>query len=352
MKTYNNLYFQLISYENLEKAFKKARKGKSLKGYVIEFEKNLKENLNSLKNELGDFTYKPKPLKKFTVRDPKTRIIHASDFRDRIVHHALCNIIEPIFDKKFIYDSYANRKGKGVRQAIKRFDYFKRKISINGAKINAADFDNVVLGHVLKADIRHYFDNIGHEILIKTINRIIKDENIIWLIRQILNQHCATKGKGMPLGNLTSQFFANLYLNDLDYFVKHKLKAKYYIRYVDDFVILHNSKTTLIDYKDKIEKYLINLKLELHPNKSKIISVYQGVNLLGFRIFYYHKLIKKSNFKRFKRKLCQKTINLAVGDLNHADFVSGLQGWYGYAMWANTYKLRNRITLSLLNINN
>ena len=147
----------------------------------------------------------------------------------------------------------------------------------------------------------------------------------------------------MPLGNLTSQFFANLYLNDFDYFVKHKLKAKYYIRYVDDFVILHNSKKVLIEYIDKIVKYLTNLKLELHPSKSKIIPLYKGINLLGFRIFYYHRLIKKSNIRRFKRKLSQKSIRLAVDDLSYNDFMNGLQGWLGYAMWANTYKLRKKI---------
>src|SRR3989344_4653904 len=168
MKTYNNLYSQLISYENLEKAFKKARIGKSSKPYVIEFEKNLKENLTSLRNELENFTYIPKPLKRFTIRDPKTRIIHASAFRDRVVHHALCNIIDPIFDKNFIYDSYANRLGKGTLKAVERFDYFKRKISINGSRLNNSNYSNMIIGYVLKADIEHYFDTISHDILIKT----------------------------------------------------------------------------------------------------------------------------------------------------------------------------------------
>lgn len=343
MKTYRNLYNKLVSYENLEKAFKKAKKGKTSKLYVIEFEKNLKENLNFLKSELETFTYAPKPLKRFTIRDPKTRIIHASAFRDRIVHHALFNIIEPTFDKTFIYDSYANRIGKGSLKALERFDYFKRKISINGAKINTAKHDSVVVGYVLKADIKHYFDTIDHEILIRTIGRTIKDENVTWLVKQILNQHSIDKGKGMPLGNLTSQFFANLYLNDFDYFVKHKLKAKYYIRYVDDFVILSNSKKMLESYKDKICKYLSSLRLEMHPSKSKIMPLYNGINLLGFRVFYYHRLIKKSNIKRFERKLCQKSIKLAIGDLSHDYFINGLHGWFGYAVWANTYKSRQRI---------
>src|SRR3989344_8491222 len=234
MKRHGNLFEELCSYENLKLAFKKARKGKTQRPYVIEFEKNLKNNLIELRTELLFHNYSPKPLKTFILRDPKTRKISKSDFRDRIVHHALYNIIEPIFDKIFIYDSYANRKGKGSLAAIKRFDKFKRKISKNG-KLNGWFNNNQVKGYCLKADIKHYFEEVNHEILLNIIKRKIKDNRIIWLIHKILNNfNTKINGKGMPLGNLTSQFFANVYLNELDYFVKYKLKAKYYIRYVDD----------------------------------------------------------------------------------------------------------------------
>ncbi|MEK6951448.1 MAG: reverse transcriptase/maturase family protein, partial [Nanoarchaeota archaeon] len=253
--------------------------------YVIEFSKNKTNNLLQLKNELETFTYKPSPLKRFIIRDPKTRTIHASAFRDRVVYHAVVNILEPIFEKIFIYDSYASRKNKGTHKAIIRFDEFKRKISKNGKLIKNAKNNNIVQGYVLKADITHYFQTVDHEILLSIIKEKIKDENIIWLIKQILNNFdTEIKGRGMPLGNLTSQFFANVYLNKLDYFVKHKLKAKYYIRYVDDFVILHHNKETLEEYKLSIDKFLReNLKLELHPDKSKIIPLKNGINFLGYR---------------------------------------------------------------------
>jgi RNA-directed DNA polymerase len=189
MKTYNCLYEKLASFENLEKAFKNAKRGKSSKPYVIEFELKLKENLSALKTELESSTYFPKPLKKFTVRDPKIRIIHASDFRDRIVHHALCNIIEPIFEKSFIYDSYANRIGKGTLKAMQRFDYFKRKVSINGAKLNEAKYKNMVVGYALKADIKSYFDSISQTILLNIIKRKITDQKVIWLISLILQNY-------------------------------------------------------------------------------------------------------------------------------------------------------------------
>lgn len=160
----------------------------------------------------------------------------------------------------------------------------------------------------MKADIKHYFETVDHEVLLTVIKRKVKEEDIIWLITQILNNfNSEIKGKGMPLGNLTSQFFANVYLNELDQFVKNKLKAKYYIRYVDDFVILHNSKEKLNGWKEQINKFLKNnLKLELHPNKSKILPLRNGINFLGYRIFYHHKLLRKSNLKKFERNLKEK----------------------------------------------
>ena len=187
MKTCKNLYQEIVSEENPHSAFKKARKRKTTKDYVINFEKDLENKLLLLRSELLLHCYNPKPLVNFIVRDPKTRKISKSDFRDRVVHHALCNIIEPIFEKSFIYDSYANRKGKGVNKAIKRFDSFKRKISCNGkTKANAYD-NNDILGYALKADIKKYFESIDHEILMKTIKKKIKDNKVLWLIRKILN---------------------------------------------------------------------------------------------------------------------------------------------------------------------
>lgn len=179
MENSDNLFDKLCSYENLELALKKARKRKTLKHYVMEFERNLKQNLIDLRNELIFHTYSPKPLKTFIVRDPKTRKISKSHFRDRVVHHALCNIIEPIFERTFIYDSYANRINKGTHKAIERFDYFKRKVSKN----------NTRACYVLKADIKHYFETVNHEILLNIIKRKIKDERVIWLVKTILKNH-------------------------------------------------------------------------------------------------------------------------------------------------------------------
>ncbi len=282
--------------ENLMLAFRKARKGKSQKPYVKEFEADLENNLLKLKSEMENFTYKPFPMKTFVIRDPKTRMISAPHFRDRMVHHALCNIIEPIFDRSFIHDSYASRKGKGTHAAIRRFDEFKRKVSCNGRSINGAKDDNMIIGYVLKADIKHYFASVDHETMLKIIRKKITDEKAMTLMRIILYSY-GHNGKGMPIGSLTSQLFANIYLNELDYFMKHNVKAKFYIRYMDDFVILHKSREILEKTKEQISEYLLALKIELHKEKTKIYPLYCGVNFLGYRIFYHHKLLKKANIR-------------------------------------------------------
>ena len=350
-KTYKNLYQEIYSFDNLLFAWKKARKGKSKKDYVKEFELNLLQNLLNLQKDLQTQNYSPKPLKTFILRDPKTRKISKSDFRDRIVHHALYNIIEPIFDKIFIYDSYANRKGKGSLAAIKRFDKFKRKISKNG-KLNGWFNNNQVKGYCLKADIKHYFEEVNHEILLNIIKRKIKDNRIIWLIHKILNNfNTKINGKGMPLGNLTSQFFANVYLNELDYFVKHKLKVKYYIRYVDDFIILNSSKEQLFEWKLKINEFLQrNLKLELHQDKSKISSLGNGIAFLGYKIFYHHKLLKKFNRKNIQRKF-NNFYNLFSGNkIDYNKIYESMQGFFTYMKNADTFKLRARLAKQIENL--
>jgi len=342
-KTYVNLYSQIINLKNLILAWRKARKGKTKKVYVIEFEANLRENLLKLQSELKNQSYKPEPLKTFILRDPKTRKISKSAFPDRVVHHALIRIIESIFDKCFIYDSCANRIGKGNLFAIKRFEKFVNKVSRNG-KINGWFNNNQIKGYCLKADIKHYFQEVNHEILISIIKRKIKDDKLIGLIKKIVVNGQNKIGVGMPLGNLTSQFFANVYLNELDYFVKHVLKAKYYIRYVDDFVILHSSKEQLKKWKTEIDRFLREeLKLELHSEKSKIISLSKGIDFVGFRNFWNFRLLRKRNI----RKMLVRIEQFKEGNLSKEKLSESFQGWNAYAKWANSFKLRINIIRNL-----
>jgi RNA-directed DNA polymerase len=327
------LYDLVCSFDNLMLAFKNAKKGKNRRRYVKRFKRNLKENLLSLREELINKTYTPCPLKTFILRDPKTRTISKSAFKDRVVHHGLCNIITPILEKAFIYDSHANQIGKGTLKALERFDVFKRKVSKNETRAC----------YVLKADIRHYFEEIDHEVLLKIIAKKINDQDILWLIKIILSNQ--SKGtNGMPLGNLTSQFFANVYLNELDQYVKHKLRAKYYIRYVDDFVILHEDKEQLEKWKELIQSFLKDkLHIGLHPSKSHVLNLENGINFLGFRVFYDHKLLRKSNQKNFERKFNHLKILFDEGVLPREKIVECLEGWLNYASHGDTFKYRKYI---------
>ncbi len=369
MKTYHNLFQGLCSYENLQLAFQKARKRKTKKEYVIRFEKNLVNELYALQWELLAGIYRPGPLKAFTVRDPKTRKISASHFRDRVVHHAICNVIEPIFEPRFIYDTFANRKGKGTSGTLKRADHFIRKVGN---------------GYALKADIRHYFDTVDHEVLLSILGRRIKDQQLMELVRVILTNHTSKprrlvhldnqgasesespllydnitpektenhitllQKKGMPLGNLTSQFFANIYLAELDHYVKHELRVRYYLRYVDDFIIFSKDKKQLQAWEDEIATYLHNrLKLQLHPDKTKIMPIKAGVQLVGFRVFRHHKLLKKSNLRRLHARLARYKEMVQAGELSREAIQTRMAGWEGYARMGNTYGLRAQISAEL-----
>ncbi len=195
----------------------------------------------------------------------------------------------------------------------------------------------------MKADIRKYFDEVNHDILIKIIKRKIKDEKVTNLITKILRNHHSNKnGKGMPLGNLTSQFFANVYLNELDYFIKHELKIKYYIRYVDDFVILHQSRIGLEVFKERIGEFLNLIHLKLHPDKSKIIKLKQGIPFLGFRIFRYHRLLKKNNIRKMRRKFSRLKFRYNLGMIDYDDVHAVLEGWLAYIRKGRTHRLRKR----------
>ena len=320
----------------------KARKNKTSKFYVKLFEENLEENLREIQRELESQTYEPTALKKFIIRDPKTRVIRKSIFKDRIVHHAIVNVLEPIYEKIFIFDSYANRKTKGTLAALERFSSFKRRVTKNGKLISYAFDQNSVIGYVFKADIKHFFDSVDHNMILYLLGKKIRDKKVMSLIYKII-KNFDDPDKGMPLGNMTSQFFANVYLNCLDYFVKHHLKMKYYVRYVDDFVILHESKEKLEECKDKIAKYLRHLRIRLHPDKSKIFSLYKGVTLLGFKEFYLYRIARKRNVKYFKKRFINLKIQYKEEEIGPTDFLNSLEGWFGYIMWGNTYNLRREI---------
>lgn len=321
-KTHNNLYPKVYDFGNIYDAFLRARKGKRYRNDVLMFSSRLEENLIDIQNNLIWKTYSPLPFREFYVHDPKKRLIQAPAFRDRVVHHALCNVIEPLFERKFIYDSYACRRGKGTHTAVARLQRFMRKLRRN--------YDNF---YVLKADISQYFPSINHSILMNIIQRTIRCKDTLWLIETIIFQ----TDQGLPIGALTSQLFANVYLNELDHFIKDQLGVKYYLRYMDDFVIAHPDKKYLKQLLCDIQDFLITrLALKLNP-KTRICPYAQGVDFAGYRTWPTHILPRKRNVKRAKRMFKKLMKDYALGIIDLDYIKPRLMSFLGYMKHCDGY---------------
>lgn len=287
------------------------------------------DNISKLRQELVERTYKHGGYEAFVINDPKTRSIHKALVRDRLLHHAIHRILYPFFDKKFIYDSYSCRNEKGTHRAIDRLRYFGRKVSNNDTKT----------AWVLKCDIRKFFASIDHGILKNVLKKDIKDPDILWLLSQVIDSFQIENGVavGLPLGNLTSQLLINVYLNEFDQFAKHVLKAKYYIRYADDFVILGADKNYLLSLLPGIKKFLgERLKLTLHPNKVSIKTLASGVDFLGWVNFPNHRVLRTTTSRRM----------LKHWDQNQTE--ETYNSYLGLMKYGNTQKLRERLTKDYL----
>ena len=324
MKTYKYLYEQICTRENICKAYRKARLGKRKKFYVRKFESGIVANIEQLHQELKDESWAPLPYREFTAYEPKERLIRAPQFRDRIVHHALIQVLQPIYDKMLIYDTYASRRNKGTHAAIDRLTQFLHR-----------DRDNAFVFH---GDVRKFFDNIDHKALITILRKKIADERVITLIQKIIaNQSISL---GVTLGNYTSQWFANIYLSELDYFAKHDLKVKHYIRYMDDFLLLSDSKSELHSWKHQIEEFLNKkLMLELHPVKRQIFPTNTGIDFLGYTVWRDHRKLRRRNVNRFISRL-----NKFDKMLELVPFVSAsIMSWKGYSMHADACGLTKQL---------
>lgn len=346
MKRTKNLFPQIIEFSNLHLAAQKAQKGKRFQENVSKFNFDLEKNLFQLQQELKDKTYQPGNYREFYIYEPKPRMISAAPYRDRVIHHALCNVVAPILEKSLIYDTYANRKGKGTHKAILRYQSFcKRK------------------KYVLKCDVRKYFPSIDHAILKEKIRRKIGCKDTLWLIDKIIDnsnpqeEHevvfqeddlfSITRRKGLPIGNLTSQLFGNFYLSDLDHFIKEKLFCKYYVRYVDDFVILADDKKHLLEIKQTIISFLEKDRLIFHPQKSRVFQVNEGIAFLGHRVFPDFRLVNKENVRRFRKRLKWMLKKYYKGELAVIDFNQRIRCWFGHLSFSNTWKLREKIFIQI-----
>lgn len=284
----------VISIENLLHAWLDFRKNKRSKTDVSKFELNLENNLFELHNQLVSNKWEPDPYEKFVVYDPKPRIIHKASVRDRVLYQAVYKQLYQIFDKTFIFHSYSSRNFKGIYAGIKSLE--ESMIKISGNYIKPC--------HILKCDIRKFFDSVDHNILFRLISHKIMDKEFLYLIKQILFSFEKTKGKGLPLGNVTSQIFSNIYLNELDQYIKHKLKAKYYFRYCDDFVLVSDSKEYLQFCVREIELFCHSiLLLDLHAKKIIFRKAINGVDFLGYVLLPYRKVLRTKTKNRMIKKL-------------------------------------------------
>lgn len=320
MRRHNNLFNRIVEIDNLRLAYKKAKRGKSSKSFVVRFDKKAESSLSNIQDILVGDSFKTSKYHTKWVYEPKKRLIYVLPFApDRIVQHAIMNIIEPIWDNLLISDSYACRVGKGLHLGSKKCMEFVRKYK-----------------YCLKCDISKFYPSIDHNILFKIIQRKIKCKPTLKLLEEII--YSIPGGKNVPIGNYTSQWFGNLYLNELDQYLKHQYKIKPYIRYCDDFVLFGDDKQRLNSIANSIKSFCSE-KLELTLSKCDLFPVTQGVDFLGYRHFPDYILLRKSTSKRVKKRLKLLPKLLAAGKITKEYFRSSIASTQGWLRWANTHNL-------------
>ena len=346
-KTYHHLFDQIDTFAALLVAYQRARRGKRGRSDVATFELHYEDHLHALAAELKAGRYQPGGYRTFVVRDHgKRRAISAAPFRDRVVHHALCTVLEPIWEPRFIHDSYASRPGKGTHQAIHRAQHFARGYR-----------------YVLSLDVEQFFPAIDHAILLHTLRHHVRDERVMQLIEQIVangasisqQQYRMTwfagddllaglRPRGLPIGNQTSQFWANVYLHPLDMFIKQHLHAGGYVRYCDDMLLFADDAATLHTWTQAIVEYAAeHLRLHLHENRAHPAPTATGTSFLGWRIFPFRRRLKRRNVIALMRRQRQYHRAYQARTLSLAQWQQRLQSWISHAAHGNTHALRTSL---------
>ncbi|MCK6581208.1 MAG: reverse transcriptase/maturase family protein [Anaerolineae bacterium] len=338
-------YASLCTWDNLWSATCKAAKGKRGHPPAAAFEHQIADQLVRLQAELRERSYRPGAYHHFTIHEPKRRKISAAPFRDRVVHHALCNLIEPVFDARFHPDSYANRSGKGTHAAVHRLQSLAQRHR-----------------YVLRMDVVKHFPSLDHVILLGEISRVVHDPDLLWLVEQILasgrdvlkdeyamvyfagdDLFAANRPRGLPIGNLTSQFWSNVYLNPFDWFVQRELGCSAFLRYVDDLALFSDDKEQLHAWKEQIMNCLARLRLTVHEREAQVTQTRHGIPWLGFVVYPTHRLLKRRNAVNFRRRL-ERNIDLYEADtISFAELDASVQGWINHVRYADTWGLRDHL---------
>jgi retron-type reverse transcriptase len=306
---------------------------------VADFERRLEENIFRLHRELREKTYRHGPYYGFWIRDPKLRRINKAIVCDRVLHHAIFNVLNPIFEKTFIPTSFSCRIGKGTHKGVRKIAEMLRQESRN----------NTQSCYALKCDVRKFFDSVNHAVLLDLLSRKIKDADTMWLLAEIVESFVSAprtlfEAKGVPIGNLTSQLFANVYMNELDQFVKHKLKVKHYARYTDDFVIVSNDREYLLGLIEPIQRFLgERLQLELHPKKVSIRRYRQGVDFLGYVVLPYHIVVRTKTRHRVFRKLKERVDQFRNGMTSEWTLLGSFRSYRGVFFHADAHAVAEEL---------
>ena len=326
-------------------AYRKAARGKRGGDSVARFEIQAADRLVELQAELRAKTYRPGPYTHFTIHEPKRRKISAAPFRDRVVHHALCNVIEPLFEARFIRDSYANRVGKGTHRAVDRLQEFARRYR-----------------YVLRLDVVQHFPSLDHAILRSAIAEVVQDADVLWLVDTILTSgagvladeyamvyfpgddlFAALRPRGLPIGNLTSQFWSNVYMNALDWYVVRELGCSAYLRYMDDFALFADGKRQLWAWKKSVLAFLATRRLTVHESAAQVQPSASGIPWLGFVVYPTHRLLKRRNAVNFARRLAQSYDLFRAGRITFAELDASVQGWINHVRFGDTWGLRTAL---------
>lgn len=331
-RTANGLWAELISFENLYRGYLGARKGKRYHGDVMRYAANVETNIINLQNHLLWKSWQPGPIREFVVREPKMRAIKAPAFADRVLHHALVQVVEPLFEPKFIYDSYACRKGKGTQAAVARVQHFLRVAQRNWGR-------NL---YVVQADISRYFASIRHDVLMTEIEKVVSDPDVIWLWRTLLAGYGFDDGVGRPVGALSSQLEANITLNRLDHIAKDRMGLRFYARYMDDFVAILPSKQAAQEALREMGEVVNSLGLSLNP-KTCIYPYQRGIDFSGYRIWPTHILPRKRNIKRARKDFKRLARRYAEGRIDLPRVRERVMSFLAYTKHCSAEETANRV---------